>query len=624
MHPKSSALTLSCFLLASAGPASAAANIAVYGDSVASGWQAGVWNCSSYNLKAQPSGKTGTYAAQVKETCAWGGFGFDHRSADWSQIGYLQPSDFPYLSFDVRPAKAAQLGNLYVVLGVGSAKSIKPYVTQTNSAGWSHVRIPTADLTNQPFYQAYWQSSLSGGQTFYLDNVAFEGSTASNQPPTARATATPGAGVSPLAVAFDGGASSDPEGDALTYNWSFGDGSVGSGKTVNHTYVNGGASPVSYTPVLTVNDGHGGSAATNVSVTVNPAATANSNRWVSGYYVGYESTLYPADKIDFSALTHLIVGRVWPNSNGSLNTTFDMDATSGPAMAQDLAQRAHAAGRKAVLMVGGAGTNWNNEWTSATNSATRAAFIKNLVSVANQLGYDGWDLDWEENISYPQFLALVKELRAAAPNKVLTIPVGWINMNFPALDPFYGNVAPYVDQLNVMSYVMADAWGGWLSWHSSALRGAAGSYPSSVESSVNAYLAAGVPAQKLGVGTGFFGECWSAPVTGPRQAVQGGSHVVASDGEMSYANIMNQYYTAGRAFYDNAAEAAYLSATTPFGPKGCAFVSYENEQSVAAKGAYVKANHLGGTIIWTINQGYNPASSTPDSLLQAVKKAFLP
>jgi PKD repeat protein len=61
------------------------------------------------------------------------------------------------------------------------------------------------------------------------------------------------AGFAPLEVDFDASASSDPDGDIVSYSWTFGDGSTGSGRTVSHRY----AEPGSYTPTLTVTDNRG-------------------------------------------------------------------------------------------------------------------------------------------------------------------------------------------------------------------------------------------------------------------------------------------------------------------------------------------------------------------------------
>src|SRR5205823_13711142 len=53
-------------------------------------------------------------------------------------------------------------------------------------------------------------------------------------------------------VVFDGSASADPEGHALTYSWNFGDGSpMASGVAAAHLY----ESPGRYTVSLTVSDG---------------------------------------------------------------------------------------------------------------------------------------------------------------------------------------------------------------------------------------------------------------------------------------------------------------------------------------------------------------------------------
>ncbi len=60
----------------------------------------------------------------------------------------------------------------------------------------------------------------------------------------------PYSGLTNVPVAFDGTASSDPDGDALSYSWNFGDGMTGSGATSSHVYTAGGT----FTVTLTVTD----------------------------------------------------------------------------------------------------------------------------------------------------------------------------------------------------------------------------------------------------------------------------------------------------------------------------------------------------------------------------------
>ncbi|MFA5772424.1 MAG: S8 family serine peptidase, partial [Thermoplasmata archaeon] len=48
-------------------------------------------------------------------------------------------------------------------------------------------------------------------------------------------------------ITFDASGSIDPNGDTLIYSWNFGDGTTGTGKTVNHTYSNAGSCTVSLT-----------------------------------------------------------------------------------------------------------------------------------------------------------------------------------------------------------------------------------------------------------------------------------------------------------------------------------------------------------------------------------------
>jgi chitinase len=350
-------------------------------------------------------------------------------------------------------------------------------------------------------------------------------------------------------------------------------------------------------------------------------ASSFERRWVAGYHVGYQRDLYPIAEVDFSTLTHLMVGRVTPNANGTVNTHFDIDNVNGPIWAQQASTAAHANGVKAILMVGGAGEYAG--WVGAATAANRATFVNNLLATMDNLGFDGLDLDWEpiQTADEPNFLALAQALRTQRPNLVLTVPVGWVNANFASTpSAFFRSVAPLFDQINVMSYDMAGAWDGWQSWHSSALAGAGGNTPSSVETSIDFYLRSGVRRTRLGMGIPFYGTCWRG-VNAPRLF---GGTVVASDNALSYRNILQSYYSAPLRQWDAAASMPYLGSVNAFGPQQCNFLSYDDEQSIAAKGAWVRRNGIGGTIIWTIGQGHIPErpAGQRDPLLQAIKAAF--
>lgn len=353
------------------------------------------------------------------------------------------------------------------------------------------------------------------------------------------------------------------------------------------------------------------------------------SRWVMGYYVGYERTLQTPAQIDFSGITHLMVGRVIPNANGTLTTHFDIDNVNGPAWAQQAVNAAHAAGRKAILMVGGAGEI--NGWRAAATPANRPTFVNNLLAVMDQYGADGLDLDWEpiETQDHANLLALAQALRTARPDMLLTLPVGWVNTNFqwnprPAGEgPFLQAIAQVVDRINVMSYEMAADYEGWHSWFASPLHGHAVNTPTSVSSSIDYYRTAGVPAAKLGVGFGFYGNCFRN-VTQPRVPVAPGDFIT-SDGAMSYRNIVGSYLPAMTQNFDATAQAPWLASNTQAGPQGCHFVTYEDPQSVAAKAQYARNNGLGAAIIWTISQGHLPdqPAGQRDPLLTALKQNYL-
>ncbi len=105
-----------------------------------------------------------------------------------------------------------------------------------------------------------------------------------NTAPTAAISATPTSGETPLAVTFNGSGSTDADGNIELYKWIFGDGSVGTGATVIHTYTAEGL----YTATLQVQDNLGA-----WSSTVSKTVTATSE-------VTNESLIYEVGEVEIT------------------------------------------------------------------------------------------------------------------------------------------------------------------------------------------------------------------------------------------------------------------------------------------------------------------------------------
>ena len=141
------------------------------------------------------------------------------------------------------------------------------------------------------------------------------------------------------------------------------------------------------------------------------ATPARADLRVTAYYPGYRQSYLRPSNIDFSAVTHIIHFSVMPNADGTLNT-----GANGltPAYSTNLVTRAHAAGRKALICVGGAGSQAG--FQGATTPANLAAFVSNLTNFMATYDYDGVDLDWEplDASDTAQFTNLVNALRAGS------------------------------------------------------------------------------------------------------------------------------------------------------------------------------------------------------------------
>lgn len=120
------------------------------------------------------------------------------------------------------------------------------------------------DLVSGPGGDLFWVD-LYGGK---IHRITFA---SDNTPPVARIVANPTNGPAPLAVSFNGSTSSDPDGNALSYQWDFdNDGTVdATGATTSHTYPSAGT----FTAKLTVTDNGSPAKADSATVTISPGNT---------------------------------------------------------------------------------------------------------------------------------------------------------------------------------------------------------------------------------------------------------------------------------------------------------------------------------------------------------------
>src|SRR5262249_27771950 len=157
-----------------------------------------------------------------------------------------------------------------------------------------------------------------------------------------------------------------------------------------------------------------------------------------------------------------------------------------------------------------------------------------------------------------------------APNPpfLITLPAAAINVNIDLpVASWRVTVASLVDQYNLMTYGMTYGCCGWETWLWAALAGEGATHPTSVASSIQAYVDAGVPRSKLGMGLGLYGAGYTPPVTGPRQTVSelwGGQDNVNTWADF-YAQGM---FAAGVYHFDPAGQAGYYTYSPARGYRG--------------------------------------------------------
>ncbi len=126
-----------------------------------------------------------------------------------------------------------------------------------------------------------------------------------------------------------------------------------------------------------------------------------------------------ADIIPYDELTHINYAFLTPKADGTFNPIMN-----GWKLKQ-IVREASAHNVRVCISVGGWG--WDAQFEEmAASPESRSAFVRNLKAFVEEYQLDGVDMDWEypdPGPSSENFLALIRELRAAMPDKLLTTAV---------------------------------------------------------------------------------------------------------------------------------------------------------------------------------------------------------
>jgi chitinase len=258
---------------------------------------------------------------------------------------------------------------------------------------------------------------------------------------------------------------------------------------------------------------------------------------------------------------------------------------------------------KMLLSVGGWGAGGFSE--AACSEPGRKSFAATAAQAVKELGLDGIDIDWEypcigvANIaSSPDdrknFTLLLRELRVALDScegtrKLLTIAAG--------ADQYFvdgtqmDEAQQYLDIVQLMTYDMRGGFQILTGHHTNLYESTGDLFRISVENSVNSFVKAGVPREKIVVGAAFYSRKWTQVPSKNNGLFQmtpgaGGYGVHYTELTQNYIN-KNGFVR----YWDSEACAPWLF-------NGDTFFSYDDEQSICCKCDFVKAQGLAGIMYW--------------------------
>lgn len=338
---------------------------------------------------------------------------------------------------------------------------------------------------------------------------------------------------------------------------------------------------------------------------------------VIGYVPGFRGVI-DETTIDADKLTHINYAFVNVKDSMAWLTNIETDTVNFRKL-NDLKK----VNPSLKILISLGGWSWSENFSDAVlTESSRRKFARSNAAIVEQNDLDGVDIDWEypgmrgqDNVFRAEdkenFTLMFKALREELD--VLGAKTGKTYLLTTAIPCFtrfiqiteMGKAQQYLDYINLMAYDFYVA--GDTAGHHSNL------YPSenynkeqSGDRAYKEYTAAGVPASKLVLGLPFYGRSWYMATDdhhGINRAVdslaRGGGYTFVKDSIASRPGFVR--------YWDEKAQAPYL-----FNSETRQLVTYDDEESVRLKCAYVKDHNMAGVMFWQY------ASDPKEYLLNAI------
>ncbi|OSD07914.1 carbohydrate-binding module family 5 protein [Trametes coccinea BRFM310] len=271
---------------------------------------------------------------------------------------------------------------------------------------------------------------------------------------------------------------------------------------------------------------------------------------------------------------------------------------------------------KVVLSIGGWTYSQYGHFSFVTDSTKRATFVTSAVSLIENYGFDGIDIDFEYPSSTAQasgFASLLTSLRTAFDNLQAqkgdstpyelsaAVPAGSDNyqwLNVPVMDKA-------LTHWNLMAYDYA---GSWLTYADNQANLYGGQRTNvSTDKAIKWYIANGATPSKINMGIPLYGRAFEN-TNGIGSSYSGIGPGTIEAGIYSYKVLP----LAGATVYENLTDVTSYS----YDSTKRELVSYDDPHIAQLKAQYVRDNGLGGSMFWDLSTDKNNSDSLVSTTAQ--------